>query len=141
MARVLALDVGDKRIGVALSDPNGVLASPLTILHRSDTESDIEAVRDIIASKGVMRVVVGMPLALDGGMGEQAEKVEGFVKLLRARLDIPLEVRDERLSTVTAQRLLREGGAKRGRRKGYDDAAAAAVILQGYLEECHEEEG
>jgi putative Holliday junction resolvase len=134
--RSLGLDIGDKRIGVALSDPDGILASPLTIINRSDESLDIEAIVDIIKSQEVERVIVGLPYSLDGSLGEQANKVKAFTQKLASRIQVPLEYRDERLTTVMAERLGRAGGKKRGKTR--DDAQAAALILQGYLDEGRE---
>ncbi len=132
--RILGLDIGDRYIGVAMSDPGRVLASPLTILKRSDDATVIEAITGIIDEHGVSRVIVGLPLSLDGQSRHQAKKVEAFTQQLAESTDITLEYRDERYSTVTARHLLADGG-KRGDRKKRDDAAAAAIILQGYLDE------
>jgi len=135
--RSLGLDIGDKRIGVALSDPDGILASPLAIINRRDESWDIEAIIDIIRGRGVGRVIVGLPYSLDGSLGSQAEKVEAFTQRLASRLQVPLEYRDERLTTVMAERLRRAaGGKKTGKTR--DDAQAAALILQGYLDEGRE---
>ncbi len=130
--RKLALDVGDKRIGVALSDPLGILASPLTIIDRADDETDIAAITAIIKNNQVGSIIVGLPLAPDGGLGSQAEKVKNFTEELRRGVTVPIEYRDEHLSTVTARRLMRS--AKKDR-KARDDAMAAMVILQNYLDE------
>jgi putative Holliday junction resolvase len=134
--RSLGLDIGDKRIGVALSDPGGILASPLTVINRRDESRDIEAIIDIISQQRVGRVIVGLPHSLDGSLGEQAEKVKAFTQRLASRIQVPLEYRDERLTTVMAERLRRAAGDKK-RRKARDDAQAAALILQGYLDEGH----
>ncbi len=131
--RSLALDVGDKRIGVALSDPLGILASPLTIIDRADDRTDIAAIVKIIEQHRVGSVIVGLPLSPDGGLGSQAEKVKNFTEELRLSVAVPIEYRDERLSTVTARRLMRS--AKKDR-KARDDAMAAMVILQSYLDEA-----
>lgn len=133
--RNLGLDVGDKRIGVALSDPSGVLASPLTIIHRRNEIVDIEAIIGIIAQHQVGQIVVGFPRSMDGSLGRQVEKVKAFVRKLCSYTKVPLKFRDERLSTVSARRLMREAGIKKRKVKIHDDAAAAAVILQGYLDE------
>jgi len=135
--RSLGLDIGDRRIGVALSDPDGILASPLTIINRSDESLDIEAIIDIIKRQEVGRVIVGLPYSLDGSLGEQAEKVKAFTQKLGNRIQIPLEYRDERFTTVMAERLGRAGG-KKTKRKARHDAQAAALILQGYLDEGRE---
>jgi putative Holliday junction resolvase len=134
--RSLGLDIGDKRIGVALSDPGGILASPLTVINRRDESRDIEAIIDIISQQRVGRVIVGLPHSLDGSLGEQAEKVKAFTQRLASRIQVPLEYRDERLTTVMVERLRRAAGDKK-RRKARDDAQAAALILQGYLDEGH----
>lgn len=131
--RSLALDVGDKRIGVALSDPLGILASPLTIIDRADERTDIAAIVAIIEQHRVESIIVGLPLAPDGGLGSQAEKVKNFTEELRRSIAVPIEYRDERLSTVTARQLMRS--AKKDR-KARDDAMAAMVILQSYLDEA-----
>ena len=134
ITRSLGLDVGDKRIGVALSDPEGILASPLTIVSRSDERVDIEAIVDIVDQNQVGRIIVGLPRSMEGSIGEQAEKVKDFVNELRKHTEAPLEFRDERLTTVSAKRLMR-GVRKIGKTR--DDAIAAALILQGYLDEDH----
>jgi putative Holliday junction resolvase len=133
--RCMGLDVGDRRIGVALSDPGGILASPLTIIERTGDDRDIEAIAGIIAEQQVERVIVGLPLSLDGTLGKQAARVKDFAERLAGQIKVPLEYRDERLTTVMAQRLKRASGGKKGRGKTRYDAQAAAVILQGYLDE------
>ena len=130
----MGLDIGDKRIGVALSDPGEILASPLTIIERSDEEQYIGAVIDIITQHEVGKIIVGLPRSMAGTIGHQAAKVEAFVEQLRNNTQIPIEFRDERLSTVSARQLLQHTGRKTKKKTRYD-AAAAAVILQGYLEE------
>ncbi|MFC1961758.1 Holliday junction resolvase RuvX [Chloroflexota bacterium] len=128
----MALDVGEKRIGVAVSDPLSILASPLTTLERVETEQDITAILNVARQNQVAQIIVGLPLSLNGSIGRQAEKVQAFAEELRARSEVPVVLRDERFTTVTAKRLLREAGKK----GAGDDAAAAAIILQGYLEEA-----
>ena len=130
--RSLGLDIGDRWIGVAMSDPQGILASPLTIIRRTDESSGINAILAIIDQNQVGVVVAGLPLSMKGSIGSQAEKVQDFAQELSAHTKIPIEYRDERLTTVEAQRLMRM--TKKGR-KDRDDAMAAALILQGYLEE------
>jgi putative Holliday junction resolvase len=117
-----------------MSDPGRMLASPLTILKREDDATAIEAITGLIDEHGVNRVIVGLPLSLDGRLGHQAKKVEAFTQKLAESTEVTLEYRDERYSTVTARQLLAAGG-KRGNKKKKDDAAAAALILQGYLDE------
>ena len=135
--RSLGLDIGDKRIGVALSDPGGILASPFTILDRRDDAADVEAIIDIVSQQQVEQIVVGLPRSMDGSIGMQAEKVKSFVQKLCSRTEVPVEFRDERLTTVLAKRLMQSVGKKKSRKKARDDAIAAELILQGYLEETH----
>jgi putative Holliday junction resolvase len=138
--RCLGLDIGDRRIGVALSDDGGILASPFTIIERTDDSQALAAIVDIINKEQVRIIIVGLPLSLDGSLGGQAEKVRDFAQKLVEQVEIPVEYRDERLTTVMAQRLKRASGGKKGRGKTRYDAEAAAVILQGYLDEGHEPE-
>ncbi len=133
--RCLGLDIGDRRIGIAISDPSGILASPLTIIERGEDRSAVDAIVAIVKENGVGRVIAGLPRSLDGSLGPQAQKVMGFTDKLRAVLPVPLEFRDERLSTVSARRGMKEAMGKKARREIKDDALAAAVILQSYLEE------
>ena len=129
--RSLGLDIGDKWIGVALSDPMGILASPLTIVSRRDDEKDIETVLNIARQHQVGQIVAGLPRSMDGSLGKQAEKVREFTQKLADASQIPVALQDERLTTVAAKRLLHT--AKPGK-KVRDDAAAAALILQSYLD-------
>lgn len=133
--RSMGLDVGDRRIGVALSDSGGILASPFSIVDCTDSESAVAAIAEIARRHEVAVIVVGMPRTMSGTLGPQALKVRAFAELLLWATDIPLEFRDERLSTVTAKRLVGRRRDRKSRdRVRYDDAAAA-VILQNYLEE------
>lgn len=135
MTRSLGLDIGDKRIGVALSDPDGILASPLTIINHRDAATDIEAIINIASQYQVGQIVVGLPRSMDGSLGKQAEKVKAFIHQLCGCTKIPLEFRDERLTTVLARRLMHAANARKTKGKVRDDAIAAALILQGYLDE------
>ena len=130
--RVLGLDVGDRRIGLALSDPTGMLASPFGFVERGP--SDIADILRVAQENEVEEIVVGMPLSMSGDSGAQAGKVRGFVRELRSKTDLPIKTVDERLSTVQAQGMLRQSGRRRQRDRGELDAAAAAVILQAYLD-------
>ena len=133
--RHLGLDVGDRRIGVALSDETATLASALTTLTRSGGRKDATLVADLARRHEVAAVVVGLPLNMDGTRGPQAEKVLGFVESLRRRLaHVPVVTRDERLTTVEAEEKLREAGVGWKERKRVVDQAAAVVILQEYLD-------
>ena len=132
--RVMGLDIGDKRIGVAMSDPVGILASPLTQIQRTGTEVAIEAILELVRQYDVKRILAGLPYSIDGSMGPQAQKVESFLKKLSERLDIPIEIWDESYTTVAAESKMIEGGVRKDRRKKQIDAAAAAIILQEYLD-------
>ena len=135
--RSLGLDIGDKRIGVALSDPQGILASPLTIIDCKDEGLDIEAITNIVSQHQVKQIIAGLPRSMDGSIGKQAEKVKAFIQKLCEHTDVPVEFRDERLTTVLAKRLMQAVNRKKPRGKVRHDAIAAALILQGYLDETH----
>ena len=135
MGRVLGVDVGDRRIGLALSDSGGILASPLTIIEHSTEQQDIAAILAVVKERGAGRIVVGLPRLMNGDIGPQAQKVQAFAEAMRAVTPIPIEYRDERLTTVEAQRLKQETGSHKKNRNIRYDAMAAAVILQDYLEE------
>lgn len=122
---------------MALSDPMGILASPLIIITRHEEDAGIKAIADIIDQYAVKRVIVGLPLSMDGSLGRQAEKVKTFAEKLSSYIDVPVEFRDERLTTLLAKRLMQEANTKRSKRSSQDDAIAAALILQGYLDEEH----
>jgi putative Holliday junction resolvase len=135
----MGLDVGDSRIGVALSDPLGIIASPLTIISRQNDGTDIAAVIDIVLKKDVGRIIIGLPLSMDGTLGAQVEKVKDFTAVLRRHTDLPIEFRDERLSTVLAKRIV-QAVRKTNRGTRYD-SAAAALILQSYLDDIVQTQG
>jgi len=132
--RILALDVGDRRIGVALSDPSGTLASALTVIERSAKERDLRKIAALADEHQVAQVVVGLPRRMDGTVGEQAEKVQAFARGLQRFVSQPVVFWDERLTTAAAERMMIEAGMKRAKRRARIDAAAAALILQGYLD-------
>jgi putative Holliday junction resolvase len=129
---ILGLDVGEKRIGVALAD--GLLAIPLTVIDRAEEEADLERVLALAEEHGVKRIVVGLPLSLDGSIGWQAEKVISFSRALSKSTNVPIDTWDERLSTVAAERQLLDAGVKREKRRMRRDATAAAIVLQAYLD-------
>ncbi len=132
--RFLALDVGEKRIGVAVSDPLGILASPLTVIHHTRWQQDIQRVLDLARREGVVGIVVGVPYFLDGRASEQTQKVLRFVQRLRERSDLPVYEWNEALSTEEARTRLRDARPRARRRQTHVDAYAAAVILQDFLE-------
>lgn len=132
--RFMGLDVGDKRIGVALSDEGGVIASPRETLERRGNRKDIAHLLELAKREAVVTILVGMPLSLDGSVGPQAEKVERFVAALREGTEIPVVLWDERLTTVSAERALLEGDVSRAKRRQRIDRVAASLILQSYLD-------
>jgi putative Holliday junction resolvase len=129
--KVLALDYGSARTGVAVSDPTGTVARPLAVVEAASSEAGIARLVELAREERVERVVVGLPLTLRGERGEQAEETDRFVDLLRQALDLPIESFDERFTTKLAERDLRE--ISRGRAKRPPDAAAAAHLLTSYL--------
>lgn len=152
MARLIALDVGEARIGVAVSDASGFLASPYTTLHVTRDEAQTwKAIQRLVDETGAEGLVIGLPISLDGAIHSQGKRVQAFAERLKEHIAIPLTFWDERLSTVEAERLLaqreqeqgkraRVGGGrqrsqtKRRRRQQEIDALAATVILQEYLD-------
>jgi putative Holliday junction resolvase len=129
---ILGLDVGEKRIGVALAE--GLLTIPLTVIDRTVEETDMELIMALVEEYRAERIVVGLPRLMNGDIGTQAEETLSFSGALAEHVDIPVDTWDERLSTVTAERLLIDTGMKRKKRKGKLDAMAAAIILQAYLD-------
>ncbi|MCS6846600.1 MAG: Holliday junction resolvase RuvX [Anaerolineae bacterium] len=138
MARTLALDVGDRRIGVAVSDVTKLIARPLCVIDRKH-EDAIARVVALIVEHGADEVVVGLPLHANGSAGEQARQVQAFVEALRVHLEVPIRWVDERYTTQDAKHILAE--VRRRKQPDYDDAIAAAVILQRYLDEWVRGEG
>jgi putative holliday junction resolvase len=137
MGRVLGVDLGSRRIGVALSDPDGRVATPHTVIERSgDLVADHRTILARAREAGASRVVVGLPLSLSGDVGPAARAVLGEVDSLRALAggEVTVETHDERLTTVIAERGMRAAGASPRARRRNVDASAAAVMLQSYLE-------
>jgi putative Holliday junction resolvase len=132
--RNLGLDIGDRRIGVAISDPGQILASPLTTIIRENDSTAVDSIIELVGKYEVQKIIIGFPYSLNGQIGKQAEKVQAFVEKLSQHTKVDIELRDERLSTVAVDRLLIGTGMKSQRRKEQRDAAAAAFILQGYLD-------
>ncbi|MCL4514634.1 MAG: Holliday junction resolvase RuvX [Firmicutes bacterium] len=137
--RVLGLDLGERRIGVAISDPLGITASGVEVIQRAGLDRDLARLSALIGENEVGEVVVGLPRHMNGSMGEAARKAQEFAAMLEARLEeMGLAPRftfwDERLSTVAAQRALLEGDMSRAKRKQVVDKVAAAIILRAYLD-------
>jgi len=132
--RVLGLDLGKRRVGVAVSDPDGTIARPLVQFRVQGRGQIVETVHRLVAEQGAARVVVGLPLLLDGTRGEQVRWTEGVVRALAGALDVPVETWDERFSTDEADAIMDRSGPRGRDRKGRRDMVAAAVILQSYLD-------
>jgi putative holliday junction resolvase len=136
--RVLALDVGERRVGIAISDPTGALARPLQGLVRGSREEDFAAVAAIVSEYDIGLVVVGLPFSLDGTEGPQARRIAGYADRLADYLHTRIVLWDERFTTAEAEEILRQSRSEKKRRRartsGELDAIAAAVILQSFLD-------
>lgn len=130
--RVLAIDHGERRIGLALSDPTGTFAMPLEVVEGEDVL--FERIRQLIAEKGVGRIVLGLPINMDGSIGPRARKTMEFGEHLAATFGLHVELWDERLTSVQAEKLLRMGGGSGRRRRALVDKVAAQILLQSYLD-------
>ena len=132
--RILGLDIGTKRIGVALSDELCITAQGLESLQCKDPGKDLEHIARLVTDHGVDEIVVGIPYNMNGSEGPQAQKVRAFMETLAEKVDVPLREWDERLSTVAAERMLLEADMSRSKRRKVVDKIAAVIILQGYLD-------
>lgn len=132
--RIMALDVGEKNIGVALSDPLEITAQGLTVIKRRDEAGALAAIRALVDQYAVRELVVGLPRDLKGKVGPQAQKVLDFTSRLERELAVPIRLWDERLSTRAAERLLIEADVTRRKRRRVVDMLAASIILQNYLD-------
>jgi len=156
--RTLGLDIGDKKTGVAISDPEGILATPLTVIERRSQEDVITEVIKLVERYQVECVVVGLPYSLNGHLTQQSKKVEAFIEKLQDVIAVSqspecsegeakqshltgvnIQVWDERLSTVIAEKLMAEAGTRKDKRKQHQDALAAAIILQGFLDSLNKD--
>ncbi len=132
--RILGLDVGDVRIGVAVSDPLKIIARGLDFVKRTTAKEDVEVIRELVDEHEVEEIVVGLPKMMSGEIGPQAQKVQDFAEALGETIEIPIVMWDERLSTAAATRVLIEADMSRKKRKKVVDKVAAVLILQGYLD-------
>ena len=132
--RIMALDFGARRIGLAVTDELGLTAQGLPTLHRTNKRNDFDQLRRTIKHYAVGEIVMGLPLRMSGEAGIQAEKVEAFAEELRARFKLPVYLFDERLTSVEANRVLDESEMNGRRRKGVVDQLAAVLILQAFME-------
>jgi putative holliday junction resolvase len=135
MPRILSLDIGEKRIGVAVSNPGGTIAQGMRVYYTSGSRSkDLAEIGDIIREFEVARVVVGLPKNLDGSLGTKAKEIMRFADSLRDTTGVPVDLWDERFSTDEAHRIFDMAAVKRKKRRGSIDMMAAQIILQGYLD-------
>jgi len=132
--RILGIDYGHKRLGLALSDEGETLASPLPVYQRRDTKEDHAFLAQLVEEKEVGQIVVGLPRNMDGSLGEMVQKVLAFVDALKEKTHLTVDTFDERLSSAEAERVLIQADLSRKRRKTLKDSLAAVLILQGYLE-------
>jgi putative Holliday junction resolvase len=135
--RILALDVGSRTIGLAVTDPLGFTAQGLDTIRRKNKRTDLAALEEVIGSYGVVELVVGLPLRMNGAEGRQAEKMREFVAILERRFELPIHLWDERLTSVEANRVLRESEMSIRKRAAVVDQLAAVLILQNWMEARH----
>ena len=132
--RTLAIDPGAKRVGIAVSDPTGTIAQALTTIEAAPAESLARRLADIALEQGAGRVVVGLPRRMDGSYGPEAQAARTLADSIRKASGLPVELADERLTTVAAERSLIEGGMRRAKRRRSIDRVAAAILLQSHLD-------
>ena len=132
--RQMGIDYGDVRVGIALSDLLGITAQSYAVIDRNKTPDVLEALATIIREQEVTEIVVGLPVNMNGTLGERAQKTALFVDALEERFGLPVATMDERLSTVSAHRLLSQGDVSSKKRKHVVDKLAAALILQAYMD-------
>lgn len=132
--RVLGIDHGTKRVGLAISDEMAMIAQPLEYLDAQPTAKLLSNLGEIVTQRGVGEIVVGMPRNMDGSYGPAAEKVREFVAALQQVVTVPIKSWDERLTSAQANRVLIQGGVRRAQRKEKVDQTAAAILLQSYLD-------
>ncbi|MBA2724943.1 MAG: Holliday junction resolvase RuvX [Actinobacteria bacterium] len=130
---ILGIDPGERRVGLALADLETSFARPLEVID-SNVKVPLERIIEVIAEEGITQIVVGRPVALSGIDGPAVEALRGFLDQLRTTTQVPVDVYDERMTTVMAERQMREAGASAEKRKAMRDAVAAQVMLQGYLD-------
>ncbi|MDI6600720.1 MAG: Holliday junction resolvase RuvX [Thermoanaerobacteraceae bacterium] len=132
--RILGIDLGDKTIGLAVSDPTGLFSQPVKTLNRIGIKKDIEAVKEVITEYQIEKIVIGLPRNMNGSLGPQSEKIMQFANSLKEVTGLEVVLWDERLTTVAAEKVLLEADLSRKKRKRVIDSVAASIILQGYLE-------
>ena len=130
---IIAFDIGDKRIGIAATDPLGMMALPVETYFRKNTADDVKYLADMAKNKGAELIVCGMPVNFDGSESVQTVKTKAFVEKLKEQTQIPIHLEDERFTTMEARRLLLEADMRRDKRKQVIDKVAASYILENYL--------
>ena len=131
---LIGLDFGERRIGVAVSDPRGVAAQPFRVIERQSFAEDAARIKAVVEARKAEKIVVGLPVGMDGSAGPAARRARRFANRLRRELEVEVTLWDERLTTAEAERALLSAGESRARRRELRDAVAAALILQGYLD-------
>ena len=135
MGRIMALDVGDVRIGIAVSDLMGIIANPLeTYTRKGVLDTDVQYIAKLVQEKEVTQIISGLPLSLNGSENQQTAKTREFIDRLADFCNVPIEYLDERFTTLSAERVLIEGNVRRENRKKVIDKVAATIILQNYLD-------
>lgn len=134
MERIMGLDIGDKTIGVAVSDPMLITAQGLETIKRENIKKDIDEIINLIREYNITKIVIGLPKNMNNTIGPQGEKVLSFVDKLKEKVDVEIHLQDERLTTVAAEKTLIEGNMSRKKRKKVIDMVAATYILQTYLD-------
>jgi putative pre-16S rRNA nuclease len=134
MIRVLGIDWGERRHGLAVTDPMGYTAQPAGVVHRKGRDPGLDQIAKVIEEKEVTRIVVGLPFHMDGNPGDHHDDVLAFIALLEERFGLPVETVDERMTTILAERALAEAGLSRNKRKKRVDQVAAQLILQFWLD-------
>ncbi|WP_446899414.1 Holliday junction resolvase RuvX [Clostridium sp. LBM24168] len=135
--RILGLDIGDRTIGVAVSDPLGITAQGITTIKRKNIDKDIEELAKICNNYNIELIVSGLPKNMNGTLGPQSEKVIGFCDIIEEKIKLPVKMWDERLTTVAANRAMLEADMSRKKRKKIIDKMASTYILQGYLDSVY----
>ncbi len=131
--RILGLDPGEKRIGVAVTDPLGITAQGIDVITYHDLDTALEKVKDICREYEIEKIVVGNPLNMNGSVGPASENAARFAKKLKEKLELPVDMIDERLTSLSAERTLISGGVRRKERREVKDKLAAVMILENYL--------
>lgn len=134
MERILGIDVGDKRIGIAVTDPLFITAQGVMTLKRKSREDDLSAFKELIERYQIKTIVAGLPVSMDGSESAQTRKTVNFCQFIKKRLGVEIIYEDERLTSVSSEEILIEGNVSRQDRKKYVDTLAAQLILQSYME-------